>query len=85
MNTGTLSQKRMIRNLEERHAAGKLKVNALDSNGLSLVHQFSYDGNMTGLQWAMQHGGSATARWVDKLRLHCLLENTNKLVHCLGC
>ena len=62
MTSGTLSLKRLLRNLEERYAAGSLNANALDSNGLSLVHQFCYDGQLTGLQWALQHDGSPIAR-----------------------
>ena len=62
MTSGSLSQKRIFRNLEERYAAGNLNVNALDGNGLSLVHQFCYDGQLMGLQWTLSHGGSLLAR-----------------------
>ena len=59
---GSLSQKRILRNLADRYAAGNLNVNALDNNGLSLVHQFCYDGQLIGLQWTLNHEGSPLAR-----------------------
>ena len=68
MSSGTLTRKRILRSLEERYAAGKLNVNALDKNGLSLVHQFSYDGQLAGLQWALQHEGDLLARYVLLIR-----------------
>eukprot|EP00794_Sanderia_malayensis_P016763 gene16763-18457_t len=62
METGTLSHKRTLKRLQEKCDAGTLEPNALDSNGLSLVHQFAYDGQVTCLKWLLKHGGSVTAR-----------------------
>lgn len=68
MSAKSSTLKRTLRSLDERFAAGKLKVNALDKNGLSLVHQFSYDGQLTGLQWTLQHGGDPFARYVESFK-----------------